>query len=470
MAFEVEPGREFGGYVLLEELGRGGMGVVYKARQKDLDRIVAIKMIVSSHLASAEQVERFTIEARAAARLRHPRIVRIHEYGRHAGQHFFAMEYVEGPGLDRVLRGGPMGVEAAARHVAEIARAVHYLHERGIVHRDLKPSNILLDADGQPCVTDFGLVKLAGGDGARTADGAILGTPCYMAPEQAGGRDDVGPASDFYGLGAILYELLTGRPPFRAGSALDTIVQVIEGEPTPPAQLRQGLPRELELICLRCLEKNPADRYASAAALADDLGRFLAGEDVEARPSGPWQRLRRWSRREPALAARLAGLSIMLVLTQVNFARSTAPNLRLHLLATAILLTWVAASFGYQAALRAGRRPGLVTMAWLATDITLTTLLLALLQVASSAMVVVYPLLVAASGLWFQTRLVWFTTALAELGYALLVLDASRRGSLWQFDHPNVFMAALAVLGYIVAYQVKRVRALSRYYGHRPLP
>ncbi|MEN6557907.1 MAG: serine/threonine-protein kinase, partial [Thermoguttaceae bacterium] len=243
--------RDFGPYELVRELGRGGMGVVYEARQKGLDRSVAIKMILAGHLASPELVRRFQAEARAAARLRHSHIVAIHDVGQWNGQDYFAMEYVDGPSLAERIAAGPVDPSQAVRWVAAVARAVEHLHQHGVVHRDLKPSNILLDANEQPFVTDFGLAKIFAEQEDRTATGVIAGTPSYMSPEQAAGRPaEVGPASDVFSLGAILYELLTGTPPFHAESPLDTLLEVLRDDPPWPRSLNPRISRGLERICL----------------------------------------------------------------------------------------------------------------------------------------------------------------------------------------------------------------------------
>lgn len=280
--------REFGDYELLEVLGRGGMGVVYKARQKSLDRIVALKMIHGGDLASAADRARFRAEAESAARLAHPNIVPVYEVGIHEGTPYFSMKYVAGTTLAARLAKGPVDPTVAARWLAPIARAIHYAHERGVLHRDLKPSNILLDEDGQPHVSDFGLAKRVGDNVQQlTRSGAILGTPSYMPPEQAAGsRGQLGPASDVYGLGTILYHMLAGRPPFQAASPVDTVLMVLEQDPLPPRVLNAKADRELEMVALRCLQKPPELRYPSAAALADDLEAYLAGEPVSARSAG----------------------------------------------------------------------------------------------------------------------------------------------------------------------------------------
>ena len=284
--------RDFGPYELLEEIGRGGMGVVYKARQKALDRSVAVKMILATHLASPEHIRRFQVEAWAAARLRHSNITQIHDVGQHHGQHYFTMEYIEGESLAQRIARQRLSFDAIVRLLGVVARAVDHLHAQGVVHRDLKPSNILLDRDEQPYVTDFGLAKVFVPGSEATATGVIAGTPSYMAPEQASGRSsEVGPAADIYSLGAILYELLTGEPPFRQENPLDTLLDILGREPRYPRQLNPRVPHGLELICLKCLAKSPADRYRSAAALADDLERFARHEPLSVRPPNLIERL-----------------------------------------------------------------------------------------------------------------------------------------------------------------------------------
>jgi hypothetical protein len=303
------------GYEVLAELGRGGMGVVYRARQVSLKRLVALKMILAGGHAAEQEVKRFRTEAEAVAQLRHPGIVQIYEIGTHDGNPFLALELVTGGSLASRLTGAPLPPPEAAGLIETLARVVHFAHTHGIIHRDLKPANILLqarpggrEADGlalaecEPKVTDFGLAKRLEGDVGQTKSGEILGTPSYMAPEQAAGKTrEIGPLADVYSLGAILYELLTGRPPFRAETTLDTLLLVLEQEPAPVRQLNPKVPRNLETICLKCLRKAPGQRYGSADALADDLRRFLDGEPIKARPPGLAQRVGRWVRRHQAL-------------------------------------------------------------------------------------------------------------------------------------------------------------------------
>ncbi len=312
------------GYELLEELGRGGMGVVFKARQLSLKRLVALKMIRDGALAGPQERARFRIEAEAAARMRHPNVVQIYEVGEHAGRPYFAMELVEGGSLDKHLAGRPQSARLAAELVRTLALALQHAHEQKIVHRDLKPANVLLSVvsgplsvakgndespdNGQrttdneltPKITDFGLAKRLDSEStAWTQDGAVVGTASYMAPEQAAGRvREIGPAVDVYALGGILYEMLTGRPPFQGDSWEQTVQQVLHDEPVPPVRLRSDVPGDLGTVCLKCLEKEPGQRYASARELADDLGLFLDGQPVAAVPLGAMERLSRLAKKD----------------------------------------------------------------------------------------------------------------------------------------------------------------------------
>jgi hypothetical protein len=307
----------FGDYELRGEIARGGMGVVYNARQVSLDRAVALKMILAGAFASGDEVRRFHREAEAAANLDHPHIVSIYEVGEYQGHHYYAMKLIEGGGLNSVLPRFVEDPRAAARLLATVARAVHHAHQRGILHRDLKPGNILLDAACQPYVTDFGLARRIKSDGAATQTGAVVGTPEYMAPEQARAEKTLTTAVDVYALGAILYALLTGRPPFRSDNVLETLRQVAEQEPAAPRSLNAKAPRDLEVICLKCLHKEPGKRYATAEALADDLENWLAKRPIKGRPVGRIERLRLWWRRNPVSATLGAAAVLMLAFASV---------------------------------------------------------------------------------------------------------------------------------------------------------
>jgi tetratricopeptide (TPR) repeat protein len=316
------------GYEVLAELGRGGMGIVYQARQLNLGRCVALKMLLPGASADRESAARFRTEAEAVAHLQHPNIVQIYEVGDQGGRPFFTMEHIAGGSLARRLNGNPQSADAAAALVETLARAIHFAHQRGIIHRDLKPGNILLQMQNAECrmqnekpdpafcilhsafcmpmITDFGLAKRMEGGAGLTQSGAIVGSPSYMAPEQASGDTrNVGPAADTYALGAILYEMLTGRPPFKAETPIDTVLQTLREDPVTPRRLQSKVPADLETICLKCLAKDPAKRYESALALAEDLRRFQDKKPIRARAAGPWERGRKWARRRPAAAALL---------------------------------------------------------------------------------------------------------------------------------------------------------------------
>ncbi|MFT3880570.1 MAG: serine/threonine-protein kinase [Gemmatales bacterium] len=310
------------GYEILQELGRGGMGIVYQAEQLSLERLVALKVMLPGSGFSQNEAERFRAEALAVGMLKHPGFVQIHEIGEwHPTSHqtlpYFCLEYVEEGGLDKRLKQQSMPAREAAELVEQLACSMQVAHEAGLVHRDLKPANVLLSSSGQSKIADFGLVKRLDIGSSQTLPGYVVGTPSYMAPEQANGHD-VGPAADIYGLGAILYEMLTGRAPFVGTTPLETLVQVTERLPVPPRQLQPRIPRDLETVCLRCLAKDPAKRYASAADLADDLQRFLDGKPTVARPPGDLERLMMWSRRHPAIALLTTLLAVVIVTSLVG--------------------------------------------------------------------------------------------------------------------------------------------------------
>jgi serine/threonine protein kinase/Tfp pilus assembly protein PilF len=300
---------DFGDYELQEEVGRGGQGLVYRARQKSLNRTVALKVIGLGHWATEAHLKRFRREAEAAASLEHPGIVPIHEVGERDGSCYFSMKFVEGGQLDEVVRRTPMSIRQAVELITKVARTVHYAHEHGILHRDIKPGNILLDANGEPLLTDFGLARLVETESTVTRTMEVLGTPSYMAPEQAVGNNAaISSVTDVYGLGAVLYQLLTGQPPFAGGTTYETIRLLEEAEPRQPRQLNPKVDRELSTICLKCLEKDPKRRYPSALALAEDLEHWLKHEPIRARRSGFFTHARKWVRRKPAVAALIASL------------------------------------------------------------------------------------------------------------------------------------------------------------------
>src|SRR5581483_7301280 len=320
------PPARVAGYEILGELGRGGTGVVYRAQHLALGRLVALKMILVGAHAGTRELDRFRREAEAVARLAHPNVVQIYEVGEHGGLPFLALEFVDGGPLAQRLQGTPLSAKEAAQLVQTLARAMDYAHRHGVVHRDLKPGNVLLASGATeagrdavplsahvPKIADFGLAKQLGTESIQTQTGVVVGTPSYMAPEQARADKDIGPAADVYALGAILYELLTGRPPFRAATPLDTVMQVLHEEPVPPRRLQPRVPADLETVCLKCLAKDPRQRYASALELAEDLRRFQAGEPIRARRVGPLGQGWRWVRRNPVPAGLVAALVLALV-------------------------------------------------------------------------------------------------------------------------------------------------------------
>src|SRR5213082_3224840 len=305
---------DFGEYELLEVIGRGGQGVVYRARQKSLNRTVALKVIGLGHWAREAHLKRFRREAEAAASLDHPGIVPIYEVGERDGSCYFSMKFVEGCQLDEVVRRAPMSIRQAAELITKVARTVHYAHEHGILHRDIKPGNILLDAKGEPHLTDFGLARLVESESTVTRTMEVLGTPSYMAPEQAiGNNAAVSSVTDVYGLGAVLYQLLTGQPPFAGGTTYETIKLLLDTEPRQPRVLNPKIDRDLSTICLKCLEKDPKRRYSSALALAEDLDRWLKHEPIRARRTGVFTRGKKWVRRNPSIAVMAAMLLALAV-------------------------------------------------------------------------------------------------------------------------------------------------------------
>ncbi len=320
----------FGDYELLEEIARGGMGVVYRARQVSLNRTVALKMILAGQLAGEEDVRRFHVEAESAANLDHPGIVPIHEIGEHDGQHYFSMGFVDGVSLAECIMERPLPPRHAAEIVRKVAQAIAYAHSRGVIHRDLKPGNVMLDQDGEPRVTDFGLAKRIDGGGELTATGQILGTPSYMPPEQvSASHGQLTQAADIYSLGAMLYALVTGRPPFQADNAMDTMRQVLEDPPVLPRQLNSNVPLDLETICLKCLEKETRRRYECAQNLADDLERFLNDKPIEAKRITSLDRMKKWFYRHAtdctAAHNLFCGVTLLLTLALLTVTSARTP-------------------------------------------------------------------------------------------------------------------------------------------------
>src|SRR5437870_4053339 len=307
--------RDYGDYELLEEIGRGAQGIVYRARQKRLNRTVALKVIGLGQWATQAHLKRFRLEAEAAASLDHPCIVPIYEVGERDGSCYFSMKFIEGGQLDEVAKRQAMSLRDAAQLIAKLARTVHHAHEHGILHRDIKPGNILIDAKGEPHLTDFGLARLVETESTVTRTLEVLGTPSYMAPEQAAGNNSqLTSATDVYGLGAVFYQLLTGHPPFAGGTTYETVRMVLETQPRQPRLCNPKVDRDLETICLKCLEKEPAKRYASAEALAEDIERFLRNEPIRSRRSSQLEHVWRWCKRKALVASLIAALTIVVAI------------------------------------------------------------------------------------------------------------------------------------------------------------
>jgi len=463
---------DFGRYQILEELGKGGMGVVYKGLQKDLDRLVSIKVILSNRLLVWKNVLRFRSEAKAAASVRHANIVGVYEAGKVLGQHFIAMEYIEGESLAKRNHRCPLNEEEAVRVVARVARAIAHLHLKNIVHLDLKPSNILMDKKDQPFVTDFGLARGLGGRGIGEDTEAIQGTPCYMAPEQARGDEtEIGPLCDVYGLGAILYELLTGAPPFKNDDPFETLVKVIEAEPTPLRKVAPNVSKTIEKICLRCLEKKPEKRYSSASDLADDLDCFLAGDVVESTASSLLDQVKCWVRRKPALASHLILMGFFLSIEMIWFHVFKIRTAAYHDPLVLIFVLWGLTSVVCEWFHRKPRLARPTRFVWAASDVLFLTAVVANAGGITGHLLILLPISLVASGLWFRRSIVWMATGISLFSYVVLVLHASffRPDVEIFLDHHFIVLAVLFSLGFLVSLMVRRIELLLSY-GRRSGP
>ncbi|QDU82074.1 Serine/threonine-protein kinase PrkC [Polystyrenella longa] len=455
-------------YELLEEIGRGGMGVVYKAMQTDLQRIVAIKMIRSSSLASSEEVKRFEQEARAAGKLQHPHIVKIFEAGHIGGQPYFSMEYIPGQSLFQVLNRGPLDPRRSVELLEKISRAVEHLHQHQLLHRDLKPQNILIDQSDSPYVTDFGLAKLLEDDLDLTQTGSVLGTPGYMSPEQASpSTGTCCAASDVYSLGAILYHCLTGRAPFSGPNPFETLMAVLESEPLLPRKLNPRIPRELEAICLKCLEKKPENRFQSAEELANELQRFLQGEPLQTGAAEWGHRFKRFVRRELPLVVRLSAIGIAAAIVQLNYVLFGAEE-ELHTNVMTIFSLWALAVCGFQWLVNRNRMPNFTRYGWSAADVLFLTWMFSVVEGPLGPLPAAYALLIVASGLFFQLSLVGITTGLSVICYGFVLWFNMEIEQNLFFG--VIYEALLLIFGILTGHHVRRMNLLNQYFQRSSEP
>lgn len=465
--FELTPdSSRFGDYELLEEIDRGGMGVVFKARHRTLRRIVALKMIKSGELATAEEISRFHAEAEAAAGLTHPYLVPVYEAGECDGLHFIAMAFIEGETLAERLGRGPLEPRQAALLVRKLAEGIHHAHQHGVIHRDLKPSNVLIDASGEPCITDFGLAKNLNVDSQLTTTGQIVGTPAFMAPEQARHSENaITVSADIYALGAILYMALTGSAPHVAKTPIEIILKVLETEPVHPRSLNRRIPTDLARICLKCLEKKPSDRFAAAQNLAEELDRFLRDDPLVESHVSLSTKLRRWSLREPALVAHWVAIFLIFLVSTIFFALEP-DDVGYYVKHTVIQAVWVAACLPLQLMLRRPQLEKLTAMLWGILDVCIFTTILWHAAPPRSTLLLGYPVLIVASGLFGYSRFVVMMTLLCIAGFWFLAFsfpaDIAPRPAQLVF-----FPTGLIVLGLISRAQVRRLSSLSVYFDAR---
>ncbi len=445
----------FTNYEILEEIARGGMGVVYKARQIRPNRLVAIKMIRSGSFASRTDIERFFVEAEAASQLDDESVVPVYEFGDVNGEPFIAMKFIEGENLEVLLQKKSIEISVFLNHLITICRAVAVAHERGIIHRDIKPSNILVDRNsGRPWITDFGLAKYLERDSSATAAGDIMGTPGYMAPELAlGDSNNATRTADVYGLGAVLYRGLTGRPPIPTESVgLATVIQRIrEHDVLAPRSIGCRVPRALNTICMKCLESNPASRYPNAKELADDLQRFLDDEPIQAKPLSWTRRLHRWARHRPGLAVTWCGLAIFYVYHLLCYGLGLYPDPKFHLAATIVAGTAAISAWVWQLALTRTQGAAWVLYVWITCDLALLTALLFCGIGANSSLVLLYHVIVAGSVLRCRTAVVAYVTLAAMIGYSihLVYLKFSSPEEFPEVDQSVPTLLSLFLIGVI---------------------
>ena len=463
------PPKELGQYEILREIDRGGMGVVYQAKHKELGRIVALKVIRSGELASEEEVQRFRSEAEAAATLDHPGIVPIYEVGTLNGLVYYTMAYIEGQSLAQMGSSGPMDPMQAVTIVHKLCEAVAYAHRKGVFHRDLKPANVIVRENGQPIIIDFGLAKIAHHESGLTATGQLLGTPAYMAPENASGEQSkIGANADVYALGAILYFLCAGQPAFTGRTPFDVLLQVLDSLPSPPSRLNRQVDSQLDYVCLRSLEKTPTNRYRSARAFSRELAKILTGEPIECPQDSYFVKMQRWWQRDPILAAHVAGIGTTTIIVAIAYVWRAEPaaEFRYRML---LLFIWMLASFMLQYGVYRAPLREVVILAWLAVDATIYTTLIAFADSPRSMLLIGYPMMIVASSLFYQRRFLVTTTLLSIAGF-LVLASVFPKDDFVKPDFAAIFLTGLIVISLCLFAVIRRVRGLSRFYDDSRQP
>lgn len=452
----------FGDYSLLSEIGRGGMGIVFKAEHRSLNRVVALKVMRSGELSNEEDLARFRVEAESSAAIEHPNIVSIYEVGETRGLTYYTMAFVDGENLSALIRQQSMGFKESARVLARIADAVEAAHRAGIIHRDLKPSNILIDRTDDPYLIDFGLAKGAGTNQGLTSNGQVLGTPAYMAPEQAR-CEDLAPATDIYSLGAVLYELTTGQAPYSGPTPVDILLQVLNLDPPSPRKVNPRVPRALAVIISRAMDKDPSRRYRSARAMQDDLQRFILDEPIQ-QPQPSWiERINLWWRREPVLVSHLSAILavLIIVLTSKLLTQQVSENAPWVI---TLLLVWGAGSYLFQQLSISDRYQTAAYWGWAAFDVVLYTTLIFIAEPPRGLLLVGYPMMIAASGLLYRVRFVVFVTAMCIAGFALLLATVDDSLA----EKPEfcvIYTSGLVVLALCLISMIRRVRGLADFFA-----
>ena len=447
---------DFGDYELLSEIDRGGMGIVFRAKHKSLSRIVALKVMKSGEFASEKELQRFRTEVEAAATVKHQNIVPIYEIGEARGLIYFTMDYVDGCDLARAVRERALAPREIVRMLIKVTDAVSKAHRLGIIHRDLKPSNILVDANGEPYLIDFGLAKFDSKDSNLTGTGQIVGTAAYMPPEQAVGLTKLTPQVDVYSLGAVLYATVSGQPPFSGTTAFDILLQVIHREPCSPRKLNRMVNRTLEKLIIRAMAKSPKDRYPTAEALKTDLQRFLMDEPIAWPKLSIAERLLRWWRREPALVGHLLGIGVTLAIVLAN-SDTWYPPIRIGL-----LVGWMFGAWVFQRCANIQRQREAAHIGWLACDIAVYTLLIYLADSPRGLLLIGYPMMICISGMFYRVHYTVIATLLSIIGFLVLcatVTDPINSRS----DFVEIYLSGLAILGLCLVSMIHRVRSLTDY-------